>query len=121
MQGGVDEETGGGGKKTRSEKEGVGKENSTPSHPPALRKRAPPPRQQPTSVVAMDVEMTLTAAGNSQLSKATASDCVSDRCGVWHPLNGQQGAGRGATAGVEIDAGRVDDRVREVERGPRQG
>ena len=58
-------------KRTRMEKGSVGKENSTPSHPPALRERAAPPRhQQPASVVAMDVEMT--AADNLQLSKTTA-------------------------------------------------
>ena len=77
-EGGGDEETGEVGRRQGSRRRSVGKENSTPSHPPALRKRASAPRhQQPTSVVAMDVEMALTAAG--QLTALEDDSSESDR------------------------------------------
>jgi hypothetical protein len=73
-EGGGDEEKGEEKKKGRGKDlVNAGQENSPQSHPPPAPVKARTlPRQQSTAAVAMDVEMTLTAAGNLQLSKTTA-------------------------------------------------
>jgi hypothetical protein len=63
-------------KKKLRAKENAPKQGSTQSQPPpAPRKEKPLSRQQPTPAVMMDVEMafTVTVAGTSQASKATAA------------------------------------------------